>query len=104
MASPQSPAIGLLTLPPLTDPDGVQEVFSNDVVIQVRNGAVQLIFSSIQAVEADQGGKTTDRRIIRSRVALAMPVANALVAACERVMTAMHQHEAIATLVPSKPN
>lgn len=98
MSSPKTPNVELMTLPPMTDPDAVQEVFANDVVIQVRQGAMQLIFCSIQATDNDQNGKTIDRRIVRSRVALPIPVSSAMIEVCRQLSAAIKQHETVATL------
>jgi hypothetical protein len=93
-------AAGLEAL--LADPDAVQEVFANDVVIEVRSGATQLTFCSVQAVDSDANGKTTLRRVIRSRVALPIPVSDAMNEVYRQLKTAMAHHQA--TAVPPTAN
>ena len=101
MASPKSPtSVGQLKLPPLIDPDGVREVYANDVIIQVRHDTVQLTFNSIQAADCDERGNTTDQRVVRSRVAIPGQVFNAMLKVAQDINTAVQHHQALLKLTP----
>ena len=103
MASPVSAQ--QLKLPTLTDPDGVTEVFCNDVVVQIRNGGVQLVFNSIQADSSDKDGQHTDRRIVRARVGMPAEVANAMLGVFQQLGVAMQRHQVLHQATKSsKPN
>jgi hypothetical protein len=105
MASPKAPTVvAPLTLPPMADPLTVQEVFANDVVIQVRHDAVQLTFCSIQAADSDEKGQVTDKRLVRARVALPAPVFRAMLQVAQQLGTALQQHQMLAGLAPSTKN
>ena len=99
MSFPKAPIVATkVTLPPMTVPDSIEEVFANDVTIQSRQGAVQVIFASIQAAQVDSKGNVTDRRVPQIMVALPLPVFTAFLECGRQLNVAMQQHETMVAL------
>lgn len=82
-------------LPPLADPDAVRETFANEVLVQVRDGAVQFAFCSTRTVGTDLQGAAIFGRVIAARVAMAIPVANAMLECCRQLGVAMQLNQAV---------
>jgi hypothetical protein len=93
-----------LALPALSDPDNVQEVFCNNVIVQVRQGGVQMVFCSLQAAAVDASGQTVDRLVVRSRVGMPAQVAIQTVTILQQLGTAIQFDGVLAANEGEKPN
>ena len=93
-----------LDVPPMVDPDRTREVFSNDVSVQVRDGAVQLTFCSIRPVNVDPQSATTSERAIVARVALPVATMDRLLECCAQIGAAMRLNQAVPGAEGGKSN
>lgn len=102
MASPKHP--GQDNVLPITNPDHVKEVFSNDVLFQIRNGAVTFTFCSIRACGADANGLVSEERAMVSQVSVPLPVGNAMQQAYQHAAASVEAQEAQIHAAKVRPN
>ena len=90
---------------PMTDPLGVTEVYTNDVIVQVRQSGVQLTFCSIRAAGTDSTGIVKEERIVVSRVAMPLTLLSSIFGICQQLGIMIQQQQTLASApTDTKPN
>lgn len=101
MSVPKHPKSAVNSLPKLTDPNTIQEVFANHLVgINIRDGIVHLTFSVIRPKHNLQTHGNDDENVVTARLALPISTMESLIGGFDHLKTAM-QMQVIQT---SKPN
>lgn len=95
MASPKSPGQQMVALPPLTDPNHVEETFANQLVgIGITDGIVHLTLSVVRARHNNPGGPTDNENVVAMRPVMPLATMSALVEAYGQLMTALRMQQA----------
>jgi hypothetical protein len=100
MASPKNPVVGqVVTLPVLTDPNSVQEAYSNQLVgIGIRDGIVHITLSIIRPRHNNPGGPSDDENVVVARDAMPTATMNALCEGYQQLLTAMQIQQQLGKL------
>ena len=98
MASPKHPGLHVQSLPKLTDPNNVQEVYANHTVgLNYRDGMMHITFSVIRPRHSGATGPD-EENVVAVRIALPAMTMGALVDAYGQLQKAMQMQQA------GKPN
>jgi len=87
------------TVPPLTDPNDVREVFAHDMIVNVRNDVMHITFNAVRPTSYNPiTGQTAEEQVVTGRVVMSLTTASAMADCIRQTLTAITTHKEMAQL------